>query len=129
MDLLQPIAYRGRLLAAATPERFFLADDLDRRDDDDPHKRMVIWMCDYAGRVLRGDLPGPYGDGDARRYARRQLIPAELAERRDYDAHRAARGLRVPYIELRAAQFEQLGRPGRTAMNDGENPGRSAYER
>jgi hypothetical protein len=38
-------------------------------------------MCAYALDVAAGVLPGPYNEGDARRYARACLIPDELLER------------------------------------------------
>ena len=78
---LQPISYRGRTVAAATRERFFLADELDRRPAGDPERTFVIFMCAYAGDVLAGRLRGPYSDQDARRYARACLVPPELLER------------------------------------------------
>lgn len=98
---LQPIVYHGRTLAAATPQRFFLADELNGRPHDDPERRFVIYMCDYAGCVLRGTLPGPYRDIDARRYARACLIPAELLERPTLGVERAAAALAVPVVEIR----------------------------
>lgn len=58
-------------------------------------------MCDYAGCVLRGTLPGPYRDIDARRYARAYLIPAELLERPTLGVERAAAALAVPVVEIR----------------------------
>jgi hypothetical protein len=63
-------------------------------------------MCAYARDVLTGRLPGPYTDQDARRYTCACLIPAELLERPALDLQRAARGLRIPVGELRAARDE-----------------------
>src|SRR5215211_7610917 len=89
---LQPISYRGRTVAAATRTRFFLADVLDERPADDAERTFVIFMCAYAG--------------DARRYARACLVPAELLERAELDVERAARALQLPACELRAARAE-----------------------
>jgi hypothetical protein len=107
---LQPITYRGRTVAAATRTRFFLAEALDQRPADDPERTFVIFMCAYAGDVLSGVLPGPYTDEDARRYARACLVPRELLERAQLDVERAARALRVPVAELRAARAEHAER-------------------
>jgi hypothetical protein len=54
----------------------------------------------------RGELPGPYTDADARRYARACLIPAELLERSALDIDHTAAALRVPADELWAARAE-----------------------
>jgi hypothetical protein len=56
---LQPITYRGRRVAAATPRRFFLADELLDRPPGDPETVFVCFMCAYARDVLTGELPGP----------------------------------------------------------------------
>ena len=105
MDI-QPIIYRGRTVAACTRERIFLADALERRPPGDPELTFVLYMCAYAGDVARGELPGPYTDADAGRYARACLIPAELLERPTLDVHRAAAALGVPASELQAARHE-----------------------
>jgi hypothetical protein len=94
------------MVAAATRSRFFLADELDQRPVSDPERTFVIFMCAYARDVARGDLPGPYTEGDARRYARACLIPAELLERSELDIDHAAVALCVPADELRAARAE-----------------------
>jgi hypothetical protein len=101
---LQAITYCGRLVAACTRRRFFLADHLERRAPCDPERTFVVLMCAYAGNVLRGELPGPYRDDDARRYARACLIPGELLERPTLDIDRAATALRLPTDELREAR-------------------------
>jgi hypothetical protein len=103
---LQAVTYRGRLVAACTRRRFFLADHLERRPPDDSERTFVILMCAYAGQVLCGELPCPYRDDDARRYARACLIPAELLDRAGLDVDRAAGALRVPADEFHAARAE-----------------------
>jgi hypothetical protein len=64
----------------------FLADDLERLPAGDPLLTFVIYMCAYAHEVLVGQLPGPYSDHKARRFARAALVPEELADR-DLIAH------------------------------------------
>ena len=55
--------------------------ELDARPPGDPERTFVMFMCSYAADVQTGELPGPYTDGRARRYARAALIPHELLER------------------------------------------------
>src|SRR4051812_31152379 len=103
MDI-QPITYRGRTVAACTPRRVFLCDDLEARGPHDPLTRFVAHMCLYAAQTLNAQLPGPSRDDDARAYARTVLTPAELLERpgalAQLDADRAAAALGVPADEL-----------------------------
>jgi hypothetical protein len=61
-------------------------------------------------RSPRGDLPGPYSDEDARRYARAALIPAELLERDSLNVQQAAAALSIASDELEAAQLEHAVR-------------------
>jgi hypothetical protein len=105
---LQTITHRGRPVACATATRFFLADDLERLNAGDPLLTFVLYMCAYAREVLTGELPGPYTDHDARRFARAALVPDELADP-DRIAHtrrnleRTARALKLPAAELATA--------------------------
>ena len=105
MDV-QPITYRGRIVAACTRECFLLADDLAYRAPGDPELVFVVAMCSYASDIARGLLPGPFDAADACRYARAFLIPEELLERQELDVDRAASALGVPVDELRAARAE-----------------------
>jgi len=60
-------------------------------------------MCAYAGDVLRGELPGPYTDHNARAYARAALIPGELLERPCVNPLRTSLALGIPLWELAPA--------------------------
>ncbi|MGI9100728.1 MAG: hypothetical protein ACR2H2_19950 [Solirubrobacteraceae bacterium] len=100
----EPITYMGRVVAAATAERFLLSDELEHRPVGDPERTFVIYMCLYARDIATGDLPGPYTEQRARRFARACLIPAELTERASLDTARAAAALGVPEHELHAAR-------------------------
>jgi hypothetical protein len=104
----QLITYGGRLAAACTPSHFCLVEELDRRPPDDPERTFVVLMCAYACLVLRGELPGPFSDNDARLFARCALIPREVIERDDLDLISLAEGLRVPAVELLVARAEHL---------------------
>lgn len=103
---LQPISRDGKTIAAATLTRFFLCDELNLRPIGDPERTFAIFMCAYARDVQAGELPGPYSDEDARRYARAALLPLELIERPDVDLDRVAAAMQVPIDELLAARAD-----------------------
>jgi hypothetical protein len=105
---LQVITYRGGVVAACTPTHSCLVEELELRPASDPERTFVLFMCAYACLVLRGELPGPFCDSDARLFARCALIPLEVVERDDLDLARLAAGLRVPAAELLAARAEYL---------------------
>jgi hypothetical protein len=109
---VQPITYRGRIVAATTAECLLLADDLAYRPPGDPELVFVVMMCAYASDIARGLLPGPDDHADACRYARAVLIPEELLERLELDIDRAAAALGVPVDELRAARDDHCGPAG-----------------
>ncbi len=100
---LQPITYHGRLLAV-TATRFYLSDRLEHGDPVE--RSFVTFMCAYARDVINGQLPGPYSEQGARRYARYCLLAPgcrELLERPELDLPRTAHALGVPETEIRAA--------------------------
>jgi hypothetical protein len=55
---VQPIAYRGRVVAACTGECFLLAADLAYRPPGDPELVFVVTMCAYAMPVLSPSAEG-----------------------------------------------------------------------
>jgi hypothetical protein len=63
------VSHRGRLVALAAPRRFWLAADIEALPEGHPRKRFVALMVLYARDVLTGELPGPYSDQDAERFA------------------------------------------------------------
>jgi hypothetical protein len=109
---LQPITYRGRVVACATRTRVFLPAKLRSRPAGDPELTFVLFMCFYARDVMSGELAGRYSDDKARAYARAALIPEELLERPLADPRRTARALTVPLDELLHARstHEAIGR-------------------
>src|SRR5438270_298200 len=98
--MLQPISYRGRLAALATPNQFLLSDFLAMRPVGEPERTFVIYMCLYAIDVLNGALPTPYTEHRARRYAHAALIPEELLERGQLNYESVSQALGVPAAEL-----------------------------
>lgn len=105
---MQTITYRGQTVAAATVRGLFLCPRVASRPVGDPERTFVIYMGVYAADVLRGELPGPYSDEQARRYARVALIPGELLEHDLSCLEGTARALHVPVSELRQARAESV---------------------
>ena len=101
---LQPITYQGHTVAAATAQRFFLADELRSRPPGDPETVFVCYMCAYAREILTARLPGPYTEAKARQFAPAALIPGELLERDQLDVKHAAATLGLPAHKLVAAR-------------------------
>lgn len=103
MDL-QLVVYQGRVVAACTPRRVFLAECIDVLERDHPVKRFVAAMCLHAGDVLRGRTSAVYGDEDARVFARAHLIPVrELGARLHWSDAELAEHFNVPLAEIRCA--------------------------
>ncbi len=80
-DDMQPITYRTRSVAIASPERFWLTDEIDALPTGNPLKTWACFMCLYARDVLTGVLPSPYTDADAELFARAALIPDTALQR------------------------------------------------
>lgn len=95
---------------------------------------MVIYMCASARDMATEQLPGPYQDQDARRYARRCLLapgPAELLERENLNFSRAGPALAIPTDELQAEIVEHRQRhPRRSAhaVGGATDPGKDQRE-
>lgn len=103
---LQLISYQGQIAAAAGTNRFWLTPELDSRAAGDPERTFVIYMAAYAGLVLRGDLPGPYSEQEAHRFARAALIPGRLLTSPTLEVERVARAFAIPARELAAARAD-----------------------
>jgi hypothetical protein len=67
------LSYQGQTVALAARARFWLAAHIEALPAGHPDKRHVCFMALYARDVLTGDLPGPYNDHDADRFARLAL--------------------------------------------------------
>ena len=79
------LSYQGQTVALAARARFWLAAHIEALPAGHPDKRHVCFMALYARDVLTGDLPGPYNDDDADRFARlaleRDICPSSGAGR------------------------------------------------
>jgi hypothetical protein len=76
---MQPIYYDGHPVAMADEHRFWLTHSIELLPDGHPTKRMVLLMCSFARDVLAGELPAPYSDARAERFAREALLPGRRA--------------------------------------------------
>lgn len=103
------LSYDNRTVALASPERFWLAAHIEALPTGDPTKRLVTYMALFARDVLTGELPGPYSDELARRFARLALVEpvAYHAHRRHRDRDLAA-ALGLPIAEIPAVRREQV---------------------
>lgn len=75
------LSYQGQTVALAARARFWLAAHIEALPPGHPDKRHVCFMALYARDVLTGDLPGPYNDDDADRFARLAL-ETDVCDRR-----------------------------------------------
>jgi hypothetical protein len=69
------ITHHGQTVALAARARFWLAAHIEALPTGHPDKRHVCFMALYARDILTGELPGPYNDADADRFARLALQP------------------------------------------------------
>jgi hypothetical protein len=67
------LSYQGQTVALAARARFWLAAHIEALPAGHPDRRHVCFMALYARDVLTGELPGPYNDDDADRFARLAL--------------------------------------------------------
>lgn len=104
---MQPIYYDGHPVAMADKHRFWLTHSIELLPDGHPTKRMVLLMCSFARDVLAGELPAPYSDARAERFAREALLPVDELRARSADEDMdVALSLRVPIREVVARRAE-----------------------
>ena len=75
------LTYHGQTVALAARARFWLAAHIEALPAGHPDKRHVCFMALYARDVLTGELPGPYSDDDADRFARLALAARQRVQR------------------------------------------------
>ncbi len=63
------LTHEGRPAALAAPDRFWLAAHIEALPRAHPTKCHVCFMAVYARDVLTGQMPGPYTDHNADRFA------------------------------------------------------------
>jgi hypothetical protein len=66
--------------SACRTHRFWLAAHIEALPAGHPRKRHVCFMALYARDILIGELPGPYTDTDAERFARLALRDPDVTQ-------------------------------------------------
>lgn len=74
-DDMLPITYDTHPVAMAGRHQFWLTQSVELLPDGHPLKRMTVFMCAFARDVLMGEVPGPYSDDRAARFAREVMLP------------------------------------------------------
>lgn len=105
------IEYRGELVALASPRRFHIVSPrLITRPAGDPELRFVAYMCACYAQVAAGDLPGPFTNTLAERWARAALIDSDaLRANAGVSAVDLAQRWRVPVEQIHLARAELHG--------------------
>jgi hypothetical protein len=105
---LEPIQYRGELVALAGADRFHLiAPRLLVCPPDDPELRFVAFMCVCRRSAQEAGLTGPLAGDVLERWARRALVDScELMANAQLSNLELARRLHVPAEQVAAARDE-----------------------
>jgi hypothetical protein len=107
---MQPISYAGEPAAMAGPERFWLVDELQDLNAEDPVRVWVTWLCVYAREILTGQLPGPYNSKLGDRFVRAILMPDDefLAAAHKPETEIAAEfNVPIEQVNARAAELAE----------------------
>ena len=107
---VQPVSYRGRLVAGVAAEEVVLSSCIAELENDHPRRRFVLAMCKLAAEQT--GLKRPYDDAAAERFARTLLMP-EPAWRQaaGYSDVELAEAFNVPPEQVRRRRTE-LARSG-----------------
>lgn len=130
---MQPVFHGGRLTAIATPTGVFLDPDVEGLPSGDADMRVIAFKCLYAREVMTGELPGPYTDRDAERFARDCLIDdKDFAARTPEPDECLATRYGVPLTQI-VAQRKELAQARRVrralTLPRSPRPGQSAASR
>lgn len=99
------IHYRGELAGFAGATRASLVEAYAHLPPEHPDRRFVLAMAAYASAIANGNVPGPYTDTDAERYARTFLISGPL----DGPDEKLAERYGIPVDQIAAARKETGG--------------------
>jgi hypothetical protein len=101
---MRPIRYADRTVALCDGDDVLLAPEIAVLEPDHPTRRWVSMQCVYSAEVDAGATPGGacgYSATDAERYARRELMPAELfCPLAHWSDHRLAEAFAVPLEQI-----------------------------
>ena len=106
------VTHNGAPVALVGPRRTDLVGKLPSLPAGHPDARFALHKIAYAQLVSAGELPGPYQDDTAERFARAALIdPLELVLHMDRADHEIAELMRVPAGQVKRAR-DELERKG-----------------
>jgi hypothetical protein len=104
------VSYRGAPAALVGMRRLSFLGDTRHLPPGHPVVRVVAYMAYYAQLILGEQLPGPYTDPDAERFARYALIDAgELRRGRNASDDDLASRFGVPVEQIVVARSEGDG--------------------
>jgi hypothetical protein len=105
---LEPIEYRGELVALVGPDRFHLISPrLLACPRDDPELRFVALMCVYRRRAAEAGLADHVPGDVLERWTREALIDVrELSAAAHISSSELARRMQVPVDQIVAARNE-----------------------
>jgi hypothetical protein len=107
---VQPVSYRGRLVAGVAADEVVLSSQIAELEDDHPGRRFVLAMCKLAAERVRSQRP--YDDAAAERFARTLLMPGPAWRRAaGYSDLELAEAFNVPLEQVRRRRTE-LARDG-----------------
>jgi hypothetical protein len=107
---VQPVSYRGRLVAGVAAREVVLSSWIAEFEDDHPRRRFVLAMCKLAAE--RADSKRPYDDAAAERFARTLLMPEPAWQQAaGYSDIELAEAFNVPPEQVRRRRAE-LARSG-----------------
>lgn len=116
------ITYRGRAVAMAGADRFYVAPLVDMRPSGDPLKTFVCFLALYARDVQSGALPGKtwhYLPRIGERYAREALIPARsFASIQHHSDRELAAQFNVPIEQIARRRNDLAGGGYRNVRRD-----------
>jgi hypothetical protein len=107
---VQPVSYRGRLVAGVATDEMVLSSQIAELEDDHPRRRFVLAMCILATERVRSQRP--CDDAAAERFARILLMPERVWRRAaGYCDLELAEAFNVPLEQVRRRRTE-LARAG-----------------
>jgi hypothetical protein len=107
---VRPIRYADRTVALCDGDDVLLAPEIALLEPDHPTRRFVSMLCVYSAEVDAGTAPDGarrYSAADAERYARGELMPAELFwPLAHWPDHRLAEAFAVPLEQIEPRRRE-----------------------
>ncbi|HUA48701.1 MAG TPA: hypothetical protein VMA77_25945 [Solirubrobacteraceae bacterium] len=101
------VSYDGQPIALVNRRHTTLVGQAADLPTGHPLLRTATWMAAYAKLVATNELPGPYKDPDAERFARAALIdPEELRKRPTETDETLAVRFQVPIRHISLARAE-----------------------